>query len=276
MVRCTEALDTCLQNYESHVQSEYVAPVGRVMCGSALSSSLLKGDERVESLLYVGDSIFTRTESLQSGQLRSGLNSSLDYGKPGLLENQPCRMEVRKTLYGKKEAYQSSISSSDNSLLWNEYYERSEQIPTFTSFLSQLGSDGKVQLSCGILVQGLVSKDNITPSENLDNFQEKYLKNGVKLETLQEPLHGGEWLAQVLGDDDRFIVKEREHITDSDLSTIRPVTYFCPCSVQGFVKQIVTSNLNIDELYEGEESLDVSCDYCNKVHKVLKSSFEKT
>jgi molecular chaperone Hsp33 len=72
-------------------------------------------------------------------------------------------------------------------------------------------------------------------------------------------------------DDIEKIVKMFE---DRGLSYLgsRQIDFYCPCSKDRMVVNIRSLYSNeIDELFEDQDSLEVSCDYCNKKYEVLKS-----
>jgi len=73
-------------------------------------------------------------------------------------------------------------------------------------------------------------------------------------------------------DDIEKIVKMFE---DHELSYLgsRQVSFFCPCSEDRMVLNL--RNLysgDIEELFHGKDSIDITCDYCKKKYSILKSS----
>jgi molecular chaperone Hsp33 len=72
-------------------------------------------------------------------------------------------------------------------------------------------------------------------------------------------------------DDIEQIVKKFE---DHGLSYLgsRQVSFFCPCSHERMVLNLRgLYSQDIDELFNGQEMLEIKCDYCRKIHHISKA-----
>jgi molecular chaperone Hsp33 len=72
-------------------------------------------------------------------------------------------------------------------------------------------------------------------------------------------------------DDIEQIVKKFE---DHGLSYLgsRQVSFFCPCSHERMVLNLRgLYSQDIDELFNGQETLEIKCDYCRKIHHISKA-----
>jgi molecular chaperone Hsp33 len=76
---------------------------------------------------------------------------------------------------------------------------------------------------------------------------------------------------EMASDDIEKIVKKFE---DHGLSYLgsRQVSFFCPCSQERMVLNLRgLYSKDIDELFQGQEILEIKCDYCRKVHNISKA-----
>jgi molecular chaperone Hsp33 len=76
-------------------------------------------------------------------------------------------------------------------------------------------------------------------------------------------------------DDIEKIVKIFEDKEFSYLGS-RQVSFFCPCSKERMILNLSTmySN-NLDSLFENKDTIQINCDYCNKIYELNKLDFQK-
>ncbi|GBG28735.1 Hypothetical Protein FCC1311_049562 [Hondaea fermentalgiana] len=260
---------------------------GPLLAGTIALNGFQKGDERVETLLrdQAGTSL-ARVESTRSGVVRAAFPRE-PFLAPTLNETpyttedakglpSPHALLVSKVLYHQAEPYLSTVASDTGSStvgeLWDRFFARSEQIPTLALVRTKLADDGSVELCAALTIQGLVGDDEASPQELIESFREDLASSEVLDGLVGE--NGADWMRSVLPDlPDDFEVKERNDPERGKLFTLRPVTFFCPCSVERMAQSIAGLANDPDEIFEPEqENLEVVCSYCNGKHEVSRDA----
>ncbi|EFC39243.1 predicted protein [Naegleria gruberi] len=258
--------------------------MGQSMSASMLLSSLLKGEERIKLELFISNSNiinlsnntsnyssnnnnnnnnninnnnnlinYVHVESIQVGEIRGFVK--FDQGD----DEQNDIFSVSKILMNHSKPVTSSLplilDNSEFSNLNNtfeEFFEKSEQIPTVTSLVckQEFGLD---PISFGIIIQKLPSSEDL--SEELNYYKSK-LNEMIKKINNRQDVHDNLFY--------NFIINE-------NLETVRykPIDFYCRCSKDLILNALNTINVNEliemrNEIVNGEKiHFESTCDYCN-------------
>jgi len=150
------------------------------------------------------------------------------------------------------DRYQSIVPIESRSLqeCLEDYFSRSEQLPTWFTFL------GDEELGIGISIHALPSEKIVDEAENLERFSalKHYLSTLSEEEALQ--LTSEEILSRLFNEEPCRVFSSNE------------VVFGCDCSVNKSIEAIYTLGkedvemLILEQQAEGNESLIVDCHFC--------------
>ncbi len=244
-------------------QTDMTATValGRLLSGGALLGCLLKGRQRL-ALSVEGNGPLGKmsVEADAAGTIRGTIRNPIadlppagDHfdvagaiGKAGFLH-------VWKDL-GLKEPYQSMVrlqsSEIAEDLAW--YLTSSEQVPSSIGLGVELGSDGRVAVAGGFLVQSLPPGD----AQKNEILSERIRELPPTTTMLRQGLTPTEILAQIFGSDGFQIQQET------------PLRFSCPC-IRPQIEAMLTGlgRQELATLIEEQEEVEVICEYCRNSYK---------
>jgi len=241
-------------------QTDFTATValGRLLTGGALLSCLLKGEQRL-ALVVEGNGPLGKlsVEADAKGRVRGTIRNPVadlppdgDHfdvagaiGKAGFLH-------VWKDL-GLKKPYQSMVqlqsSEIAEDLAW--YLTSSEQIPSSIGLGVELGSEGRVAVAGGFLVQSLPPGD----AEQVEALSERIKNLPPVTSMLRQGLSPAEILSQIFSS------------TEFQVQQEIPLQFFCPCNQQQIEQMLIgLGRQELTSLREEQDPVEVICEYCRK------------
>jgi len=242
--------------------------MGELLIGTALSTSMLKGEERITLRLETDSAMKSAVaEGNALGEIRGYIANPSTAANGNtvseIMSNTIGRgfLHVTKVLYGNSDPVTSSVDLRFSSIIEDltYFYAQSDQTPTSIRSGIAHNPDGSIKQAGGFLVQALpdaTEKDikqmelNIT---SIPPLAEQLEKNIYVDEILKDVLLGYEF-------------KELKR---------RPVDFYCSCSKERFelgLKSI--GNLELTHMMnEGQQEL--TCHYCNEKYVFTSSEIEK-
>ena len=241
-------------------QTDFTATValGRLLTGGALLGCLLKGEQRL-ALVVEGNGPLGKlsVEADAKGRVRGTIRNPVadlppdgDHfdvagaiGKAGFLH-------VWKDL-GLKKPYQSMVqlqsSEIAEDLAW--YLTSSEQIPSSIGLGVELGSEGRVAVAGGFLVQSLPPGD----AEQVEALSERIKNLPPVTSMLRQGLSPAEILSQIFSS------------TEFQVQQEIPLQFFCPCNQQQIEQMLIgLGRQELTSLREEQDPVEVICEYCRK------------
>ncbi|EEY66877.1 uncharacterized protein PITG_17454 [Phytophthora infestans T30-4] len=227
---------------------------GEYMAGTAMLSSLLKGEERVKMMIKTPNIQELYVEAMAVGEVR-GKVVYVDQSRAGVPEHGG-HMHVSKILYGAAKSYNTSIEASGvPELDWQRFFDVSEQVPTIVRMDSE--SDEDHTRTCGLIVQimpptvehGRHFELNDLAFDKLPFCAAELKKNTDLLEYLNELILGA-------------------NLTDKDCKRV-PLDYHCRCSKDNYaqrLKDMGPTDLKQIAANVGSAGVDLTCHFCNDVH----------
>jgi len=278
LTRCTDALNEALTRWEwpekkdaSCLQNVAQTCFGPLLAGTVALNGFQKGDERIESLIRDLDGKpLARVESTHSGVVRAAFPPEPFHIEDLRTQPLPRSLVVAKVLYDQEEPYISTVGGDGPmsvDRLWERFFTMSEQIPTLSLVRTKVSNEGKVELCAGLTIQGLVGSE-ASPEELVDSFRDSF-DSPERLDTLIGE-NGADWMRSLLPDlPEDFQVVERDDPARGKHFTIRPVSFFCPCSLERMVHRLSGVVHNHDDLFEEDsDELEVVCSYCNSKYDI--------
>lgn len=240
--------------------------LGRLMAGSALLSSFLKGEERI-ILEAMGKGPLARvyTEALQVGEIRGFVENpqaTLDFSDASVTLGDALGVglfRVTKVLYDHFEPVVGVVEliKGDISTDLAYYLTQSEQIPSAVMLDAKVDEEGKVESCGGLIVQAMPG----APEQDIVAIQEN-LRTVTPITDLLKVGYTPEEMMKVT------IPMETEEINHAR------VDFFCRCSIDRFKSILLT--LGIDELSSMKEmgQNELVCRYCNEKYEIPDEELE--
>ena len=263
VVKATDAIKKARKNHELSLLNTVL--LGRMMIGSLLMASELKGEERIQ-LRAEGDGPckLIVAESNSVGEVRGYVqvpDAQIDYSADnsigagigiGVLT-------VSKTLYNEAEPQRSTIELIDGNITDDLAYfmVQSEQIPAAVLLDVGIDDKGNITEAGGLLVQRLPDAAEGT----IDQLQQK-LKT---FPSVDELLQEGHYI------DD--IMKKAMNPTAAKELDRQPIDFFCRCTRKRFVKAL--RMLGRDDLEAmSDEGQELVCHFCNEHYQITKQEIQ--
>ena len=241
--------------------------LGQALCASALITTTIKGEDRLNISIECGGPIGGLSCDLNAqGDVRGYLLNNpiaIDQNKTVSIDNLygPGFLHVRRLSSGSKTPFTGSVELCYPDFASNlaYYYTTSEQTPTAFVLSLYFDEDKKFEGASGLMLQALPGAvDN--KLEELQNYLVTLSKNGECLFS-QIKRHGdaGSWLTKNLGNYNLNVIG------------LKSVRYACGCSkqmlvpfIQGFTKDKLSS------LTTESGAIEVKCHGCSTVYSFSK------
>ena len=245
--------------------------LGQALCASALISTTIKGEDRLNLFIECGGPIGGLSCDINAlGEVRGSLvNNPIigDSSKTISIDNLygPGFLHMRRISQGSKSPFTGSVELCYPDLASNlaYYYTTSEQTPT--AFVLSVAINDKQQFlgASALLLQALPGAQD----ERLSSLQQEIIelskRKGSLFSQIEECGDCGEWLTSYLQNYALSIIG------------LKSVRYACHCSkerVAPFLKGF--SRERLLELASEDGSIDVSCHGCSSVHHFTKNEID--
>ncbi len=243
--------------------------LGRLVTGSALLGSLLKGRQRLAlSVEGNGPLCKLHAETDAFGHLcgsvkvpDSGLPIDGGVQRVAMAVGRAGFLHVIKDL-GLKEPYQGMVQLQTSEIAEDlaYYLTTSEQVPSSVGLGVFLETDGQVAAAGGFLVQAMPA----CPEENLISLEDRLAALPPVSELIRQGLGPADILQQIFAD---IPFSAREET---------PLVMRCRCSREQVARML--SGLSRDELthlLEQEESTAVTCEFCKQTYVFSREELSK-
>ncbi|WP_068549723.1 Hsp33 family molecular chaperone HslO [Thermosulfidibacter takaii] len=273
-VYALKATNTVRQAQLIHGLSPILATVtGRVLCGALLLSSMIKHatDQKLVLKLETEGPIKSIVAEVDGfGNARCMVNTQSVENKVKEVDGKKKwdvkgivgqgRLVVIKDI-GLKEPYIGVVPLISGEIAEDiaYYLWKSEQIPSAVALGVLIGEDGTVREAGGYLVQPL---GGASPKV-VDEIEKRVRSLPPVSQMLDEGMRPEDIACAIL------------ESMNPHLIGLKEVKYFCPCSeriVQDVVKGMDPKEL--DKIFEINEVLEISCNYCGKVYRFTKEKVE--
>lgn len=245
------------------------AALGRVLTAASMMGCMLKnkgntvtvnvkGDGPCGSILAVADYIgnvkgYVQNPAADPERKRLG---KLDVGKA----------VGRGSLYVIKDEGQSEPYIGITNLVTGEiaeditsYFATSEQMPTLCALGVLVAPDGSCQAAGGVIVQLLPFAD----SKIVDQLE----KNSIALSEVSHLFDQG------LSNDEIAAIAFKD--IEFNMFDEFDVGYVCDCSRERMAKALITlSPAELDEIFEEQDEIETTCQFCNKKQKFVRKDIE--
>lgn len=239
--------------------------LARSLSGAVLTSSFLKGEERI-IIQFQGNGPIAEiyAEAMNLGESRGfvdlrenieveNLNSMRDAIGIGLLT-------LSKILFDKNEPIRGivPIVKGDISSDLVHYFTQSEQIPTAMILDVSLSDNGIIEHSGGIIVQALPGVEE----EVLKSLEDALLNNQNICDRLRQDKMPEEILSEILP-------------IEFDILSNKQTDFFCRCSKDHFKSKLMTLGLdNLKDMREKGQN-ELVCRFCNEHYIIEDIDFEE-
>lgn len=239
--------------------------LARSLSGAVLTSSFLKGEERI-IIQFQGHGPIAEiyAEAMNLGESRGfvdlrenieveNLNSMRDAIGIGLLT-------LSKILFDKNEPIRGivPIVKGDISSDLVHYFTQSEQIPTAMLLDVSLTDNGIIEHSGGIIVQALPGVEE----EVLKSLEDALLNNQDICDRLRQDKMPEEILSEILP-------------IEFDILSNKQTDFFCRCSKDHFKSKLMTLGLdNLKDMREKGQN-ELVCRFCNEHYIIEDIDFEE-
>jgi molecular chaperone Hsp33 len=167
---------------------------------------------------------------------------------------------VRKILYNHHHPISSivELKHGDGTSEFQQFLDKSEQIPSHISLVTKVDNDGKITFCGGILVQNAPE----VALENLEKTKEVLHKHSIAQLFLEDKMALKDILPIVIP----------EEINNPTTRTV--VDYFCRCKIGSIKSKMAT--LGIEELKDMQQCKhnDIKCVYCAREYHITDADFE--
>lgn len=229
--------------------------VAELMTGAQLLRACLNPDEQLQmSATNTGGAGNFVVDTYAEGHMRATVRTPKAIRQDGFLVGNGT-VQVARTRRG-KSTYRSSIAMEHDDIdqLMMRYLLESEQILSLLRLDIDISDDGTVQHATGFLVQAMPEGTRADLQRLMDN-----------LSALSE-------LGGQMTDDDPDAMVWASALMDGfywDQVARQTVSFHCPCSAQRVLTLLSTlPTADLEELVEGGEPLETTCDYCRTTYSV--------
>lgn len=239
--------------------------LARALTGAVLTSSFLKGEERI-IIQFQGNGPISEiyAEAMTIGEARGYVNVNNDLNPESMSSMRDALgiglLTLSKILYDKNEPVQGivPIVKGDISSDLVHYFTKSEQIPTAMILDVSLTDNGLIEHSGGIIVQALPGVDE----EVLASLEEILLNNQNICERLKEDKMPEEILSEILP-------------FEFDIISTKQTDFFCRCTKDHFKSRLMTLGLdNLKDMREKGQN-ELVCRFCNEHYIIEDLDFEE-
>jgi len=263
LVDCSSAVNTSLKNFNTQ-DEDLFSPLANNFAFNLLLSSLLKGEERVKSIISYpskGQINTTYAESMANGEIRGfARNERLNPEK----KHTPL-LSVARVLYNQSSEYSTMLNlkqgfsgtvSEINDVV-HEYFETSEQIPTIGNL--HYDYQNNEPKSFGYLLQIMPG----CPENYLKDLHKNYFEKSIWPSILEN---------QSL-DINRLQLSLNDLKLEVEMNRY-PVDFHCRCKKEDYINVLKTIDAGvIVEMKEKNEN-QLNCMYCNKTHTLEETDFD--
>eukprot|EP01125_Pyxidicula_operculata_P001220 TRINITY_DN11150_c0_g1_i1.p1 TRINITY_DN11150_c0_g1~~TRINITY_DN11150_c0_g1_i1.p1 ORF type:complete len:345 (-),score=23.24 TRINITY_DN11150_c0_g1_i1:19-1053(-) len=253
--------------------------LGQALSSSSLLASFLKGDERV-ILEWCGDGVLKSiyAEATRSGEVRGYLSVpdlKMPVNVPLAYATGAGTLRVSNILYNNSTPYTSTVRLSGTSVASDleMYFTNVEQVPTYLDLETNIGKNGEVVFSGGILIQPLPQETHEESHQIIANYR-NHLKRKPPLSVMFDE---GLQLLDIL----RVVSMHPEDIKEENIEKHR-VDFYCRCSKDRFKEQIVALSKQSFQMYKDlahqngvHEDLTITCQFCNSDYTLTPKDFEE-
>lgn len=259
VVKTTEVVKAARDRHELSYLNSLL--LGRVLTGTMLLASNLKGEERIQLRIEGSGPVGTMVaEATSNGEVRGYVTNpalELDYSEqPNWGEAfGPALLNVSKTLYNEAKPITGTVQLVNGNI--NDdiayYLLQSEQVASAISLDVGFDDEGNITNAGGILIQALPGAED----ENREKLEDN-LKNIPQMSAL---LNDGHYIDDILDMvSASFNAKELDRY---------PVDFFCRCNKDRFKSALTL--VSLDELKEMEiTGQELVCHFCNEKYMVSK------
>ncbi len=239
--------------------------LARQLSAASLIASFLKGEERI-AVSADGDGPIRKVfaEAIQVGEVRGYVEFNHEKKDVELTQLSDAlgngTYSVTRILYNKNEPVTGIVELQNGDIATDlaSYFSQSEQIPTAVVLDADIGEDGIIKHSGGIIVQAMPGASD----EDLEKVFES-LQGASRMNEFFEKEY------TPLG-----ILKE---LLPFEVETVRSaqLDFFCRCSKDAFVDKLVT--LGIDEVKDMRKAgnNELHCQFCNAKYILEDEDFDK-
>ncbi len=262
-IKNTEAARTAQKRHNlPPIPAHFLA---RALAAASMTASFLKGEERI-SLEFEGAGKIKKiyAEAIQVGEQRGYVEydpsiSGSDYSNIGDFLGAGL-IKVVRILYNRSEPLASAAPLYKGDLASDlaYYFAQSEQIPSAVILDAEIGDDGIVSNSGGILVQAMpgAQKEDIekiiSALENSKSLAE-YWKKGLSVEeAAKEALR-----------------------TDFDVLSSSAIDFYCRCSKESFMEKLLTLDYEEIKDMKAKGQNELVCKYCGAKYYLTDGDFKK-
>ena len=239
--------------------------LARALAGAVLTSSFLKGEERI-ILQFQGDGAISEiyAEAMNIGEARGYVHHSREIDTENISSMRDAvgvgLLTLTKILYDKNEPVVGivPITKGDISSDLVYYFTQSEQIPTAIILDVSLTDNGLIEHSGGIIIQALPGADE----EMLKKLEEILLNNQNLCDRFREDKMPDEILMDILP-------------FDFDIISTSLTDFFCRCTKDLFKKRLLTLGVsNLKDVREKGQN-EIVCRFCNSHYTIEDIDFEE-
>jgi molecular chaperone Hsp33 len=239
--------------------------LARTLSGAVLTSSFLKGEERI-IIQFQGDGPISEiyAEAMNIGEARGYVNLREEIDTENISSLRDAvgvgLLTLSKILYDTNEPVTGivPIVKGDISTDLVNYFTQSEQIPTAMILDVSLTDNGLIEHSGGIIVQALPGADE----EVLKKLEEALLNNQNLCDRFREDKMPDEILIDILP-------------IEFDIISTSQTDFFCRCSKDHFKSKLLTLGVaNLKDMREKNQN-EIVCRFCNSHYIIDDIDFEE-
>lgn len=243
------------------------AALGRVLSATALMGAMLKDeDEKLVVTINGGGPIGTIMTEAYGPYLKGLVGDNTIYLKyndsnklaVGLAVGKGGYLKVSRNMH-LKETFTSQVALQTGEIGddFAYYFALSEQVPSLVSLGVLVDVDTHIKAAGGLIIQ-------LMPGHNEEDIQ--YVEELAKdLKPISSVIAEGKGPEEYI----------KELFKDAEIVLRKDIDYHCDCSKERFISSLLA--LPKDDLNEvlKDETIEVKCEFCNKVYKIKKEEIEK-
>lgn len=264
VIKTTDVVKTARERHGLSLLSTVL--LGRVLTGTMLLASELKGEERIR-VRFEGDGPVgvLMGEANSAGEIRGYVQNSdaqLTYGNNTTIGDGIGLgvLSVSKTLYNEANPTTGSVEIVRGNISedFAHYLIQSEQVQSAIHLDVGIDENGEVSSAGGVLVQALPG----APEENIRHIQ----SNFVNMPPVASQFDTGDYIDEILNKITQpYKVKELDRY---------PVHFFCRCSKDRFRSAL--QMLGKDDLEEiSDKGQELVCHYCNEKYTISREELSE-
>ncbi|MEN6350138.1 MAG: Hsp33 family molecular chaperone HslO [Syntrophomonas sp.] len=246
------------------------AALGRVLTAALMMGSDLKGSNdaltlRVDGNGMAGPIVAAVNSGGQGRAFISNPQSDLPSRYPGKLAvgelvGKDGFLEVIKDM-GLKQPFIGRVPLVSGEIAEDlaRYYLDSEQIPSLVSLGVLVDTDLSIKAAGGLFIQAMPGADQ--------GILEVVEKNVIKMGTISEVMNNSNSLEDILAQ----VLQGMEYIIVGG----QPLAFKCTCSHNRLAMILASfSSEEINETYQNEGKLEVTCNFCNQIYYYVPEEIE--